>query len=186
MLSRRDFLKRAGLAAAASPFLLRPTFGAKNPQGVVIGAGLSGLAAAHVLRRAGWDVTVLDARNRIGGRVFSHRFAEAPGLVCELGAECIGLSLERIQALCHDFGLDLTEHRFDYWLLQNGKVRTPGNWGFSEEADAAFERLRHEFEGYDDVQARELDQFDWWTLLQQIGFSSDDLRLRDLMDSTAF
>ena len=186
MLSRRDFLKRAGLAAAASPFLFRPTFGAKAPQGVVIGAGLSGLAAAHALRRAGWDVTVLDARNRIGGRVFSHRFAEAPGLVCELGAEWIGLSHERMQALCHDFGLETKEHRFDFWLLQNGKVRTPGNWGFSAEADAAFERLRHAFESYDDAQMRELDRLDWWTLLQQIGFSPDDLRLRDLMDSTDF
>ena len=32
------------------------------------------------MRNAGWDVTLLEARNRTGGRVFSYSFAEAPGL----------------------------------------------------------------------------------------------------------
>ena len=35
--------------------------------------GLSGLAAAYALAKEGWKVTVLDARDRIGGRVFTHR-----------------------------------------------------------------------------------------------------------------
>jgi monoamine oxidase len=174
------------MAAAAAPFVIRSPFMVRRPHGLVVGAGLSGLMAAYTLRRAGWEVTVLDARNRIGGRVFSHRFAEAPGLVCELGAEWIGLSHERMQALCHDFGLKLKEHRFDYWLMQNGRVRAPGAWGFSPEAEAAFEGLRRTFETLDDAAAAEMDRVDWWTLLQQIGFSPDDLLLRDLMDSTDF
>lgn len=184
-ISRRVFLKQAGMAAAAVPFVARP-FSARRPHGVVVGAGLSGLAAAHTLRQAGWDVTVLDARRRIGGRVFSHRFAEAPDLVCELGAEWIGLSHERMQALCHDFGLELKEHRFTYALLQNGVVRPPDAWGFSPEAEAAFEQLRHTFEASDEAALAEMDRVDWWTLLQQIGYSPDDLLLRDLMDSTDF
>ena len=185
-LSRRAFLKHAGMAAAAAPLVLRSPFMARKPRGIVIGAGLSGLAAALALRRAGWDVTVLDARNRIGGRVFSHRFAEAPELVCELGGEWIGLSHERMQSLCREFGLDLKDHHFTFSLMQNGRVRPPDAWGFSPEADAAFERLRHTFEGLDEAGAGAMDRVDWWTLLQEIGFSQDDLLLRDLMDSTDF
>src|SRR6185436_17435146 len=40
---------------------------------VILGAGIAGLVSAYELRRAGWDVTVLEARNRIGGRVWSVR-----------------------------------------------------------------------------------------------------------------
>ena len=36
---------------------------------IVIGAGFSGLAAAYELSKAGYDVTVAEARNRVGGRV---------------------------------------------------------------------------------------------------------------------
>ena len=38
---------------------------------IVVGGGFSGLAAAYELSRAGYDVTVAEARNRVGGRVIS-------------------------------------------------------------------------------------------------------------------
>ena len=43
-----------------------------NPSIAIIGAGVSGLYAASLLIEKGYDVTVFEARNRIGGRVFSH------------------------------------------------------------------------------------------------------------------
>lgn len=55
---------------------------------VVVGAGLSGLVAAHLLERMGLDITVLEARARIGGRIFGvaaedgrHRFDLGPAWV---------------------------------------------------------------------------------------------------------
>jgi monoamine oxidase len=54
---------------------------------VVVGAGLAGLAAASALARAGREVVVLEARDRIGGRVWSRELAD--GSVVEMGAEFI-------------------------------------------------------------------------------------------------
>lgn len=54
---------------------------------VVIGAGIAGLTAAHELHLAGEVVTVLEARDRVGGRVWTDRtFA---GIPVEFGAEFI-------------------------------------------------------------------------------------------------
>ncbi len=55
---------------------------------VVIGAGASGLAAARQLVEQGLDVVVVEARDRIGGRVFTHRDSSTP-VPIELGAEFI-------------------------------------------------------------------------------------------------
>ena len=53
---------------------------------IVVGAGFAGLAAADELHRAGVDVAVLEARGRVGGRVWSVAFS---GGVAERGAEFI-------------------------------------------------------------------------------------------------
>lgn len=54
---------------------------------LVIGAGTAGLVAANALRNAGEPVTVLEARDRIGGRVHTDRsFSDIP---VELGAEFV-------------------------------------------------------------------------------------------------
>lgn len=196
-VSRRTFLKQAALGAAALP-LVGPWSGwtprrTRALHAVIVGSGLAGLAAAYTFRRAGWRVTVLDGRDRLGGRVLSHRFASAPHLVCELGAEWIGESHERMQALCRDFGLELKDHRFEHGLIEAGRYHAADEWGFSAEADTGWERLRHEFEAAahaleagDETAARALDRADWWTTLRAYGFSDDDLRRRDLMDSTDF
>src|SRR5688572_5986892 len=54
---------------------------------VIIGAGAAGIAAATKLKKAGFDVTILEARNRIGGRIWTdYKLANNP---IELGAEFI-------------------------------------------------------------------------------------------------
>jgi monoamine oxidase len=64
---------------------------------VVIGAGAAGLAAARVLRDADIDVVVLEARDRIGGRIFT-RHDSATAVPIELGAEFIHGTAKRSRA----------------------------------------------------------------------------------------
>lgn len=70
---------------------------------VVVGAGLSGLAAARKLADAGVSVLVLEARDRVGGRVLSHETAHGDRV--ELGAQWLGSTHERMFKLVKEFGL---------------------------------------------------------------------------------
>ena len=185
--NRREFLKVIGAASLGVAVSSKNVFAQRRKKScVIVGAGFSGLAAAYKLKDAGWNVTILEARNRIGGRVFSYSFPQNKNLVCELGAEWVGESHERLKALCRDFLIPLQKHQFDDYLLQNGVVSRPGNWGFSPQARTAFDKIIKNYKKLTTLQQRKLDKLDWWTYLEQIGFTEDDLRLRDLMDSTDF
>jgi monoamine oxidase len=70
---------------------------------VVAGAGLAGLAAADALARSGVEVVVLEARDRVGGRVWSRELAN--GAVIELGAEFVLPGNDTIRAFVDRFGL---------------------------------------------------------------------------------
>lgn len=76
-----------------------------RPDVIVIGAGLAGLQCARVLHAGGVDVEVLEARDRVGGRVWSHRFAS--GQWCERGAEFIDEGHTMTRALAAELGLSL-------------------------------------------------------------------------------
>jgi monoamine oxidase len=71
----------------------------------VVGAGFAGLAAADALRAGGAQVTVLEARDRVGGRVWSVPFGE--GAVVERGAEFILPGYEEMNSLAERFGIPL-------------------------------------------------------------------------------
>lgn len=70
----------------------------------MIGAGLAGLAAADALRREGVEVVVLEARDRVGGRVWS---ASLGGGVVERGAEFVFPDDDVLQATVRRLGLSL-------------------------------------------------------------------------------
>jgi len=95
---------------------LRPRPDPATPRRVLVaGAGLAGLTAALALRDGGWEVVVLEARSRVGGRVHTvHGGADgvplAPGLRAELGGESIDESHVGLLVLLARFGIG-TENR---------------------------------------------------------------------------
>ena len=78
----------------------------------VVGAGVAGLVAADELVRGGADVVVLEARSRVGGRVWSQRLPN--GAVIEMGAEYILPGNSAVLALAERLGLGLWDKGMRY------------------------------------------------------------------------
>lgn len=79
---------------------------------VVVGAGLAGLAAADALVRAGAEVVVLEARGRVGGRVWSTTVGN--GALVELGAEFVLPGHDVVREACARLGLELADKGMFY------------------------------------------------------------------------
>jgi len=75
---------------------------------LVAGAGLAGLAAARDLAAQGAAVTVIDARDRVGGRVWTIRDGFGDGQHAEAGGDLIDEAQHEIRDLCKELGLKLT------------------------------------------------------------------------------
>lgn len=88
------------------PALLRST-GARPQKVIVVGAGLAGLSAAHMLRKDGHEVTILEARDRPGGRVLTLRDNFSPGLHADCGAAYIPGGHTYTVGFAQQFGLEL-------------------------------------------------------------------------------
>ena len=143
MADRRSFLKSTLVAAGAVMLSGQAKSLAQVGRGksvVVIGAGFSGLAAAYELTQAGYDVSVLEARDRLGGRVLSFvgKSEFVPGRNVEGGGELIGSNHPCWVHYADKFGLeflDVTEAELEAPIVIGKKRLT------KDESDALWEEM---------------------------------------------
>ena len=94
---------------------------------MIIGAGAAGLAAARELSRARRSVVVLEARERVGGRVFTHREQSSP-VPIELGAEFVHGRSPELWKIATAANLQLYEVSERHWYFEKGKVSKSGEF----------------------------------------------------------
>jgi monoamine oxidase len=139
-LTRREFIRRSLILSAGASLIIScedkdttPTAIASSPgmldtngnakKIIIIGAGMSGLVAAYELVRAGHDVTMLEARDRIGGRVLTIRSPFSNSHFAEGGAARIKPSHHLTLGYANHFNLDLDPFYAtsgDYINMSNG------------------------------------------------------------------
>lgn len=87
---------------------------------VVVGAGMAGLCCARILGNAGLDVRLVEARDRVGGRVLTHRAPDAEAV--ELGAEFVHQDPEPTRRLAREAGVRLVEFADLHFEKQAGEL----------------------------------------------------------------
>jgi monoamine oxidase len=103
-------------------------FDAGKPKKVIIvGAGLAGLSAGYELKRAGHTPVILEAQQRVGGRVYTLRDPFTEGLYAEVGAMRIPRAHSLTMAYIEKFGLKTNDFTMDnpnaYYYIGGRKMR---------------------------------------------------------------
>lgn len=100
-LSRRQFLVMSAALAACSG-------GAGVRRDIaIVGGGVAGLTAAYRLSQAGQRVTLYEASDRLGGRMFTRRDFNQDGQFCELGGELVDSNHGALRALADELGVGI-------------------------------------------------------------------------------
>lgn len=130
-ISRRTFIASASAAAIAGS-AASETLGGGSPMlydVVVVGAGLAGLHSAGILEDMGLKVCVVEATDRVGGRLRTGRTED--GYQAELGASEIGALYGRVRDACRRMNIGLTDAGpkvTPFMLHVNGEAVRPENW----------------------------------------------------------
>src|SRR2546421_6569434 len=92
---------------------------------LVIGGGVSGLIAARGLAESGCDVTLLEAKERLGGRILTRRVG---GAVVELGAEFVHGRADVMMRVLREAGLKLADVSARNRLTKRGDMKEVDLW----------------------------------------------------------
>ena len=94
---------------------------------IVIGAGLAGLSCAYELDQSGYNVILIEARKRAGGRVRTYRDPFADNLYAEMGAEYVDSTDNLVHQYCKDFDLRvLPAKQYDGVFVKGNRLSMKG------------------------------------------------------------
>jgi len=94
---------------------------------IVVGAGLAGLSCAYELDQAGFNVILIEARSRPGGRVRTYRDPFADNLYAEMGAEYVDSTDTYVKEYCKKFDLKvLPAKQYDGVFVRNQRLSMKG------------------------------------------------------------
>ena len=113
LISRRQLFKASLMATGAltAVALHNQTTVAKEPKETVliVGAGIAGLTAGYYLQQAGIPIRIVEASNRVGGRIRSQPQAVGTPKTIELGGEFIDSGHQTIRKLAQELGLEVVD-----------------------------------------------------------------------------
>ena len=129
-LTRRSFIKKTGAAASLFPLSSFSSIFSNSTDDkriIVIGAGLAGLSCAYELDQAGFNVMLIEARSRPGGRVSTYRDSFSDNLYSEMGAEYVDSMDTHVQEYCKIFDLKvLPAKQYDGVYLKGQRFTMEG------------------------------------------------------------
>jgi monoamine oxidase len=157
-----------------------------KPSIIILGAGLAGLSAAYSLQKKGYGVTIIEGRDRVGGRIDTRLVDKEENLSIEMGAEWIGKKHQRMLDLCAHFHLPLIIHRLRTHLIYKGKYFKPNQWKLSQGWQDRIQKIVHDFPQMTKEQLEELNSKDWWHFLLRNHIPQRDLEIMNLFESTDY
>ena len=112
-ITRRSFIKKSGVVTSLFSLSSQSIFSSSTDDNriIVVGAGLAGLSCAYELEKAGYNIVLVEARSRPGGRVSTYRNQFSDNLYSEMGAEYVDSTDMYVQDYCREFNLKILPAR---------------------------------------------------------------------------
>jgi monoamine oxidase len=176
----------ATAATAALPRQARALSGGSGPV-VIIGGGIAGLSALWHLTEAGVDARLYEARNRLGGRMYTAKAKGQPSI--EVGGQLVNTDHADMHALCREFGVSLIDRKVGQYrtMILDGASEVPeaklvaGLRGIAGQIDADSVRLDQDYAKV----AAELDRMSFTGYLDKHAKLMPEPWVRRLMEATA-
>lgn len=189
-LNRLEFLFKltAGITALSSANKLLANNKKKNfliKKVTVVGGGIAGLYSAYLLKNSGYDVTIIEAKNRLGGRILTH-IDEESALTAELGAEWVQENHFTMKSLCKELGIELTPYPINRDILTGDNLIESNLVKPNPETREILKRVISLFEKMSPEKKQGLDKLDIYSFLKYQGISEEELYLLDMKYSILF